>query len=660
MALSAFIDSFAISTGAVGTTQARTGYGFSPVALIVWHTLNQSLTDVVTGGLVDVSFGFATSATSRRCIANAFTDAAATSDTARAMRTDAIGARVSSGASITALLDISSIDVDGATFIIDDTYTAAQVAHVLAIGGADVTNAAIVDFAASTSAGTQAVTGVGFQPDSLIILSVSNTTSGNLVATHALMSIGIVSAATASGNAIWSAAAVDAASPIVAKSYCRNGESLVGFSTAGALSGRGYVSSFDSDGFTITWTANPATAIQFYVLAIKGGTFSVGDVLTQTDTTTDITESGLSFSPVAGLLLSHCKAASSAGTIDADYHLSVGAFTGATSEFASGVSTLDAQNPTVSARGVEFDNCYMHISSSDTLDGAMNITSVDSGGYTARMSDADPAQSFVAHLLFGSAASGVTTKTMTETFSMVDAALDPTYRTRLMSESMVMTDTSVFWRTCFRWMDEAATLIDEAVKSVISGSGLFVKVMTDTLAAADSLVQWLLRVRGPIDSVTITDGDLYRTSIITANDSFDTADGIVTWRRLKRFVEDNFALIDSFSKTLTGAGIVYAKVLSDSITLIDDAGQRWTFRGRQLSDTSEFSDQVIQTLIRIRLLGEDVEFSDGAVKIRMLGRSLDENIEVGDDLVSTLYLDQMSSVSFSFGSSGPPFRFGGE
>jgi hypothetical protein len=106
------------------------------------------------------------------------------------------------------------------------------------------------------------------------------------------------------------------------------------------------------------------------------------------------------------VLLSHNKAASAAGTPDADSKLSFGAFTSASAEQAISVHNADAISPSQVARGTEFDSSYLNISTSDTLDGAMHLTSVNSGGYTARMTDADPSAAFVAHLLFGSNAGG--------------------------------------------------------------------------------------------------------------------------------------------------------------------------------------------------------------------------------------------------------------
>lgn len=258
------------------------------------------------------------------------------------------------------------------------------------------------------------------------------------------------------------------------------------------------------------------------------------------------------------------------------------------------------------------------------------------------------------------AGGGTTTKVMSDTLALSDAALDPTYRVRQMSDTTVVTDGVVQWRRLKRVMDEAATVIDSVVKTLILGGTIvYTKVMTDTLGITDALIKWLRMVRGPIDTVTLSDGDTYRFSIVTASESVDMADGFVSWRRLVRVAQDTISVTDGFSKTLSGAGIVYAKVMSDTVTLIDDAGQRWRLRFTQLTDAVGLSDQVIRALRAVRSLGDVVEFSDGTVKVRRMVRSLDESIEISDDKVSTLYLDQMSNTSFTFGSSGPPFRFGG-
>lgn len=241
-----------------------------------------------------------------------------------------------------------------------------------------------------------------------------------------------------------------------------------------------------------------------------------------------------------------------------------------------------------------------------------------------------------------------------------EAVAGGTTTTKTMTDTVAVTDQEIDFIRFKRVMDEALVLADNIVKTlVLAGATTYTKVMSDTLAATDAVVQWLRRVRGPIDTITLGDGDTYRTSIITTSEALDVTDGFTLFRRYRRVAQDTLDIIDAFSKTLSGAGITYAKVMSDTVTVIDDAGRRWRLRFAQLTDTVGLSDQVIRSLRAVRSLGDVVEFSDGTTKVRRTIRSMDESIEVSDERISTLYLDQVSNTSFAFGSSGPPFRFGG-
>jgi hypothetical protein len=404
MATQAFVDTFAVSTG-LGSTTVRTGYGHAPKAIILWGGVSASAIDVVQSLEGIFSIGFATGPTSRRVISYRSVGGSAAGDSAAGSRNTAIAELIGTDGNSASLMDVSSFDADGWTAITDDDYATGRRYTALSVGGDDVTNVAVGTITAATVGATQAITGVGFAFDSLLIIGAGLTAEGG--AAPGRLCIGVVAGTTAADNACLAGTSQDAADPTVTKSYCRRGESLVSFNGSAAIDGRGYVSAKDADGFEITWNANPSDAKLFYFLAIKGGSFSVGDVLTQTDTTTDIVESGLAFQPVAGLLLSAGKAESAAGTLDDHFNISMGAFTSSSAENSQALR--DAHNLATSATvgALDYDSSYLNIStSSAALDGEMGITSVDSGGYTARMTNADPAQAFVAHLLFGSAAAG--------------------------------------------------------------------------------------------------------------------------------------------------------------------------------------------------------------------------------------------------------------
>lgn len=293
---------------------------------------------------------------------------------------------------------------------------------------------------------------------------------------------------------------------------------------------------------------------------------------------------------------------------------------------------------------------------------AESRASVASGAQTATFTQSVNNDRITHVVAFKESSSGgtTTTKTMTDTVTITDQNVRVAYRVRQMSEAITLTDTPVYWRMLKRVADESVAMVDSVVKTLISAGGtVYTKVMTETISLTDTFFDWLRRVRGPIDTITLDDGNTYRSSIITASESIDVTDGFVSWRRYKRVAQDTFDVIDGFSKILAGTGIVYAKVLSDTVTLIDDAGQRWRLRVSQLTDTVGLSDAVIRAVTRVRALGDVVEFIDGTVNVRRFTRSMDEGMEISDSRISTLILDQMSNTSFVFGASSPPFRFGG-
>jgi hypothetical protein len=71
-------------------------------------------------------------------------------------------------------------------------------------------------------------------------------------------------------------------------------------------------------------------------LAIKGGKYSVGDLLTQTDTTTDIVESGFGFQPSVVMTISAGEAATADNTWNINHRLSIGAGTSPSNRLAFG------------------------------------------------------------------------------------------------------------------------------------------------------------------------------------------------------------------------------------------------------------------------------------------------------------------------------------
>jgi hypothetical protein len=192
------------------------------------------------------------------------------------------------------------------------------------------------------------------------------------------------------------------------ESYCHDLECLATFDPSGgvALGDRADFVSFLSNGFRVNWLENGAGSRRYHYLALKGGQYAVGSVLTQTDTVTDIVVSGLPFAPKGGLLISHCKAESTQDVVQDHDELSVGAFSGATQRNAQAHLDEHAVADSEVTTALEFDAVYANISTASAIEGLMDVKTVDAGGVTFIMDDADPAQSFVGYLLVGDAPVG--------------------------------------------------------------------------------------------------------------------------------------------------------------------------------------------------------------------------------------------------------------
>ncbi len=70
------------------------------------------------------------------------------------------------------------------------------------------------------------------------------------------------------------------------------------------------------------------------------------------------------------------------------------------------MGTLDENGTADSetARAVEHDEVYANIATDDTIEGLLDIKSIDSDGFTCVMDDPDPSAAFVPYMAFGDTA----------------------------------------------------------------------------------------------------------------------------------------------------------------------------------------------------------------------------------------------------------------
>ncbi len=396
------VSSFNVGTGAVGTTTQVTGTGFQPKAVLFWWSGLTTTVDF-TGGLVHKrGFGVAVSPTDRRAVySQSMGLADPTATDAGHHDAAAIGALTTAGA-IDGLADLQSMDSNGFTLIIDDQFATNLRVHYLALGGSELTNVGSGIFTEPGATGSQNITTVGFQPDAVVLFSAMIGADPPGTAVDSTMMLGAAAGSTPV-DAVWAGGSNDAAATAQTISYSRAGESIALFDSAVTLTdGRAEVSSWLSNGFQVNWLER-AGSRRVHYLALKGGQYLVGDLLTEKDTVTTIVEGAFGFQPKGALLASHGTTQSTQDTVKDHDSWSLGGFTSATERAAHG--TWDEHGtPTAEVTdGVEHDEVYINIATTETLEGLMDVQSVDSGGFTLIMDDADPDQFFVWYLAFGSA-----------------------------------------------------------------------------------------------------------------------------------------------------------------------------------------------------------------------------------------------------------------
>lgn len=400
MSLLTKVGAFSSGTGAIGTTVVVNDVGFQPKALILWWTKSAASVDEVVNGTDQQGFGFAT-ATTQRCCANVQSEDASASSDADSMYSNIRCVIIQSiTGAFEGALDFQSFDSGGFTLVVDDAFPYSLRIHYMALGG-DI-SAYVADWPTVSAPGNQTVTGVGFQPD-IVFFWTSGSGAVETRSNGAYIAFGVGMSSTKGIVAM--SAQHNGELTMVAKRYGLNtgAECVVqsGISGAVTITKRAAISSMNSDGFVLNWLEAPTPLTRFGFLAIKGGSWDIGESLTKQDTTTDIVVNGLNFTPSCGMILSHCDVESTQDTVQAHASVSIGAFTNPTERGAQAHFMEDATTDSETTFAVEHDEVYINISTTDTVQALMDIKSVNQDGATFIMDDADVADNWFGWVMGG-------------------------------------------------------------------------------------------------------------------------------------------------------------------------------------------------------------------------------------------------------------------
>lgn len=405
MALSSYAGSFLTTTGTSNVVVS--GVGFAPKAIIFYWVGRTEAVDTIARASHFRGFGFAAGATDRRSICVTSLDAAAASDGGRYHSDAACILSCTHAGALDGALDLVSFDADGFTLVPDDAFPRDQRISFLAFGGSDLANAATGAITEPGATGNADTTSLAFQPDCILFIGNGDAAAPPVGdAAASVCSFG--AAVSPSARGVWMGAQDDASATSDARSYAISTECAgiqAGVVGASIVSRADFVS-FLVNGFRLNWLEVSGLGRYCHFLALKGGSYRVDNLLTQTDTVTDIVETGFGFTPTGALLLSAGRAESTADTPTVHDRLSIGAFSSTSQRNAQATLDEDGLADTEVTTALEFDAVYANIATDSTIAGLMDVKSIDADGFTMIMDDADPAQSFVWYLAVGDAPVG--------------------------------------------------------------------------------------------------------------------------------------------------------------------------------------------------------------------------------------------------------------
>lgn len=394
MALSAKKGTITLATS--GSSQAFTGVGFQPEAVIFWFA-NQDAAGSFSDGC-SMGVGFAAGASSEFAVCSTHPDNQATMATNRNLTSaSCLIGRLPNGTGADFEADLASFDADGFTLNVTNLPAAQVIIHYLALAG-DITGAKAGTFTANTSTGNQAVTGVGFQPE-LVLFLHARATALPTAATHFFLGVGAMdSAGDQASSFVMSENGAAAANVCVIQ---QTNTAIVAPTGGMAIDCEGDYVSMDSDGFTVNWTNAPASAWVIGYLALAGGDYHVYNDLQRTSTGTEA-YTGAGFEPAAMLAFSVNDTAD--GAIDTNlFKLTVGGTDGASEGYAWGGVT-DNSDPSDTQQKTATDKTIAFCTVGSTTDAEADLQSFDNDGFTLDWTTADATAREFWGILFGPAA----------------------------------------------------------------------------------------------------------------------------------------------------------------------------------------------------------------------------------------------------------------
>lgn len=248
--------------------------------------------------------------------------------------------------------DLQSFDGDGFTINITVAPPLGYWVGYMAFGGDG--DYAVGTFNATGSTGSQAVTGVGFNPTGLMIHTLGRTDAYTPGPTPVFTNAWIEQSfgfSDGTNDRSVGFSHRDSGLTVKVSAVVQTNTSIITNpiqGTSPSVRSQAAVSSFDADGFTLNWTNNATTNSKHMFLAIGNTQTEVGSFFVPTSTGVSTVASGLAFQPAGAVFLGSGQNAYN--VVEGNGSVS----NGQGAEFTYGMATASDEQFNIEANGVDF------------------------------------------------------------------------------------------------------------------------------------------------------------------------------------------------------------------------------------------------------------------------------------------------------------------
>jgi hypothetical protein len=399
-----------LTSDALNATKAVTSLGFRPKALRFYWMGHQSATDSFTQTVSERrGIGFCIDATTRRAVGTFSADNSAAADCGSVAADNCVCITVDGAGAVDGRLDISSIDTNGFTLIVDDVTPANLTVFYEAWGLDDIQQVTIGDIAEPAATGTQNYTANGFNArgdnQCVMFAGVQSTAALNTGQVNdSGLCVGAATGTATAQNIVVVGNSDDGSDPMDTDSYARATECLAMIVVAGGNpNARAVLSAFSTDTFTLNWTNRGTTNRRFIYMAIKGGGWQAGSYTIRQDSGRTAAVNNLPFILKGISFMGSMKTQSAAGTATTQDRIGLGSAAGLTTRQAMGVLDEDGTASSEIDLAISYDSISSYPSTTGTEQARQDmdvfgynnfqvIVEIDSGG---------PENEWMGYLAFG-------------------------------------------------------------------------------------------------------------------------------------------------------------------------------------------------------------------------------------------------------------------